>query len=161
MLTEPKRETLSGRMPISFLPTPYRVRVNESRFFAPTALDCLRLPALLGETIEVESICPSNGTVIQLTITGQGVTILDPPGCVMSVAAPGMAPANAAGNLDDPHSLTRQLAHFFSSPEAAALWLVAYPDVAILDIERAWQLVNDVTLDRDRAGLVAAGNFIE
>ena len=133
---------MGGRLPFSFQPSPYRVRVKESSFFAASALECLQLPVLLGEAVEVESICPSNGSTIRLTVTGLGVTSHDPAGCVMSLAVP---------------SLTR----FFSSPETAALWLVAYPEAVILRLDQAWQLAIDLTTHQQRPDGATATTFID
>ncbi len=130
-----------GRVPLSFRSSPYQVRVGESHFFAPSAVDCLRLPALLGESLEVTSVCPSSGQTICLIISEQGVTRRDPPGSVMSLASSSISPGRP---FDDPRDEDRQLSRFFSSPEAAALWLVAFPGVEILDLDRAWRLINGV-----------------
>jgi hypothetical protein len=122
---------LGGRLPLSFQPSPYRVRVKESAFFASSALACLQLPALLGAAIEVETFCPSNGLAIHLAITDQGVTSHDPAGCVMSFTDVGQASRQSSA---------QQLIRFFSSAEAAALWLVAYPNVEIVQLGQAWRL---------------------
>jgi hypothetical protein len=136
------------RLPLSFQPSPYRVRVKDSNFFAASALECLQLPALLGEDVDVTSICPSDGSAIHLTVTTQGVGSHDPPGCVVSVALHELPPGNGssclANNLTDPRNLARQQTRFFSSAEAAALWLVAYPNVAVLSLDQAWRLAVDL-----------------
>lgn len=133
-----------GLLPLSFQPTPYRVQVKDSAFFAASALECLQLPALLGETIDVNAVCPSNGSAIHLTVTAQGVKSHDPSGCVMSVAVIGQAARDGAGCLVDLRALDRQLTRFFSSAEAAALWLVPYPNVEILQLDRAWHLAAEL-----------------
>ena len=150
-----------GRMPLSFQPSPYRVRVKESSFFAGTALDCLQLPALLGETIQVETVCPTNGRAICLTVTGEGVANCDPPGCVLSLVTPGQMPGSPTASPDDRLKQARQLTHFFSSAEAAALWLVPYADVDILDLDQAWRLANGDADDRDRPVPVSPDKNIE
>lgn len=131
-----------GQMPISFRPTPYRVSVRDSFFYGRSALACLYLPALLGEPVCLETICPAYGSAIQLSVSQKGVTANDPPDCVLSVAVPGMTPGCAISGEDEPDGAAHQLTRFFSSAEAAALWLVAYPGVAILNINQAWRLVN-------------------
>jgi hypothetical protein len=146
-----------GRMPLSFRSSPYRVRVGESRFFASSALDCLRLPALLGEAIEVASICPSSGRAICLIVTEQGVTRQDPPACVMSLAAPRITLNHLHNSPDGSRGEARDLSRFFSSPEAAALWLVAYPGVELLNLDRAWQLANDVAAEDESMSLTGNG----
>ena len=129
-----------GFLPLSFQPSPYRVQVKDSTFFAVSALECLMLPALLGEAIDATAVCPSNGAAIHLTVTAQGVTCHEPPGCVMSVALIGPRAGNGASGLGDLRDLNRQLTRFFSSAEAAALWLVPYPQVEILQLDQAWRL---------------------
>lgn len=143
----------AGRIPLSFRPSPYQVRVGESRFFAPSALDCLRLPALLGESIEVTSVCPTNGQAICLIITEQGLGSHEPSGCVMSLVGPRMLPGRMFDRCDDSSNEERQLTHFFSSREAASLWLVAYPGVDVLGIDQAWRLVNGIAHDNKNVSL--------
>jgi hypothetical protein len=137
-----------GRLPLSFQPSPYQVRVKDSSFFATSALECFQLPFLLGETAHVSAVCPSNGSAIQLTVTTQGLTSQDPPGCVISVAVSGQMAldgcAQLANSLTDPEKLIRQLTRFFSSAEAAALWLVAYPSVQIFELDQAWHLAAEL-----------------
>ena len=150
-----------GRLPLSFQSSPYRVRVNESRFFAGSALDCLQLPFLLGGAVTVESTCPSNGQAIRLVIASQGVTCCDPPGCVLSLVMPGLMSRGAAEGLDDPGNMIRQLSHFFSTAEAAALWLVAYPEAAVLDIDQAWRLANHMVAGLGRTAPTAPGRTVK
>lgn len=150
-----------GLLPLSFQPTPYRVQVKDSAFFAASALECLQLPALLGETIDVTAVCPSNGSAIQLTVTAQGVTCHEPAGCVMSVAVIGQAARNGASSPAAIQDLNRQLTRFFSSAEAAALWLVAYPNVEILQLDQAWRLANELAGQHDRPDQVETSPSIE
>lgn len=133
-----------SQMPISFRPTPYRISVGESVFYGRSALACLSLPALLSEPMKLESICPASGSAIHIAVSQQGVTACDPPGCVLSVPVPGVAPGCALDGEDEPAGGAHQLDRFFSSAGAASLWLVAYPGVVVLDIDQAWQLANDI-----------------
>lgn len=154
-----------GRLPLSFQPSPYQVRVKDSNLFAASALECLQLPFLLGETIHVTTVCPSDGLAIQLTITDQGVTSHDPSGCVMSMMVSGQMtldePAQLAAILADPQKLIRQLTRFFSSSESAALWLVAYPNVVILQLDQAWRLAAALADQRSRSNQVEAASRID
>lgn len=143
----------AGRLPLTFQPSPYRVQLKESTFFAASALDCLRLPVLLGDTVTVESTCPSNGTMIHLVITSQGVTMCDPQDSVLSVVIPAASIATLAQELDGPVEPIRRLVHFFSSAEAASLWSVAYSDHAVLNMEQAWRLANLADLGQSRPNL--------
>ena len=150
-----------GRLPLTFQPSPFRVQLKESTFFAASALDSLRLPVLLGGTVTVESTCPSNGTMIHLVISSQGVTICEPKDCVLSVVVPATSIANLAQEPDGPVEPIRRLVHFFSSAEAASLWSVAYSDHAILNLEQAWRLANLAALGQYRPNLTSPERVVE
>jgi hypothetical protein len=147
---------MGSRLPLSFQPSPYRVRVKESNFFAASALECMQLPLLLGEGIEVETLCPSTGSTIQLIITDQGVARQSPRDSVMSLAVTGQTSAEPPMSLADLLNLARQQTRFFSSAEAAALWLVAYPDVQILQLDQAWRLATSLAVRRHESDQIAA-----
>ncbi|MBW2233737.1 MAG: hypothetical protein JRG92_22745 [Deltaproteobacteria bacterium] len=69
--------------------TPHRVRVAEKELYAWCALDTLFIPGLLGETADVESLCPISGEAIRLRVTPGSVESCDPSDAWLSVFLPG------------------------------------------------------------------------
>ncbi len=80
------------------VPTAHRFRVNGQHLYSWCALDALFLPGLLGETAEVESICPTTGAAIQLTIAPDGVRAYSPASRV-GASRMTRAPARAATHV--------------------------------------------------------------
>jgi len=122
--------------PLSLKATSYSIRVRDSRLYSPSALACLYLPAHLAEILFITATCPTYGSEISLTVTPTGVSASDPAGCVLSLVLPGEKDGQA-----------KELMRFFSSSQAAAIWLVPYPDVLILDIHQAWRLAMGLYAD--------------
>ena len=69
-------------------PTPHRLRIGANDLYAWCALDTLFLPGLLGETAEVESICPESGEPIRLTVAPDRFEGLEPDGAFLSIVDP-------------------------------------------------------------------------
>lgn len=76
-------------------PTPHKIRIAGKRLFAWCALDTLFIPGLLGEVGEVESTCPVSQVPVRLTVTPEGVQVVDPPDAVLSVVLPGLGSSGA------------------------------------------------------------------
>ncbi len=125
-------------------PTPYHFQVNGQRLFAWCAMDTLFLPALLGQTAQVESTCPATNTKIRLTITPAGIEAVNPPETAISVVIPGVTPSCQAGAKSGPQGPICSAMHFFSSYEAASPWLIAHPGTIILTMDKAWHLAQEV-----------------
>ena len=69
--------------------TPHRVTLSGREFYAWCALDTLFIPGLLGETAEVESVCPVSGGAVQLRVSPDCVESCEPPNTWVSVFLPG------------------------------------------------------------------------
>ncbi len=132
---------------LSLNPTPYQFRVNDRELFAWCALDTLFLPALLQQSAQVESTCPTSGARIRLRVAPEGVKAVEPPDVVLSIAVPGVTPCCETGAQSGPQGPVCTTMHFFSSREAARAWLIAHPGLAILSVEEAWQLAREVWIE--------------
>ena len=140
LTSSPANHRPVAQLPISFQATPFNIRVKDSTFFAASALACLSLPALFGETAQITTICPTYGLEIKITVTQDGITTSDPMDCVLSVMVPGKRPGSVYDSIIRSMDLANHLMRFFSSAAAASVWLVAYPGVTILAMDDAWQL---------------------
>lgn len=123
------------------IPTAHRFRVNGQQLYAWCALDALFMPGLLGKTAEVESICPTTGAAIRLTIAPDRVRAYSPAETVLSITVPGLS---CRRDPDDqstgPSSDACSQMDFFSSRAAAEEWVQNHPGVAILTVEEAFEL---------------------
>jgi alkylmercury lyase len=132
---------------LSLNPTPHQFRVNGRELFAWCALDTLFLPTLLQQSAQVESTCPATGAILRLTITPEGVQMLDPSGMILSIVTPGITPGCEPGAKSGPHGPVCSAMHFFSSGEAARPWLIAHPGLVIFSVQEAWQLAHEVWIE--------------
>ena len=94
-------------------------------------------PALIGQTVRVESPCASTGHPVRVTVTPEGVQQVEPPDAVVSVVAPEASP--------DVRRVFCDYVNFFSSDEAAADWLAEHPGATTLPVAEAYQLGRRLT----------------
>ena len=132
---------LESTAPLSLEQTPFRIRILESVLYAWSAVSCLVIPSLLMEKVGVDTRCPATGGEIKLFIAPEGIQSADPAGCVLSIAPPNYSAARAP--VGEPSSAigANRVMRFFSSRQAASMWLIPYPDVKILNLDEAWRLV--------------------
>jgi alkylmercury lyase len=121
-------------------PTPHRFRVDGRDLYAWCALDTLFLPALLGQTAEVESICPISRRNITLTVTPEKIEACSLPEVTLSIMT---AECCAPGPQGD---FCGQI-FFFASEDAAAAWIGGRSGMEILSVNDAFTLARAVYVD--------------
>jgi len=67
------------------------LRINGQSRCAWCAWDCLFIPALLGQTAEVSSVCPQTGEPIELIVSPNSVEQVRPDSAVLSMLLPDVA----------------------------------------------------------------------
>ena len=128
---------------LSLLPTPFRVRLEESVLFAHSPLDCLLLPMTLGYAITVESTCPADGSAIQISISPATITA-SIERCVLCIPLPDQTEAYDPYHISKLQNGHYRMMRFLSSPTTAALWTIAYPGIFILNLQQAWTLASSI-----------------
>ena len=131
-------------MALTLKPTDHKFVVDGQELYAWCAVDTLFLPGLVGETADVESICPATGERIRLRISPTGIESVEPRDTVVSVVIPGTSAACEPGQAKGAGSASCQSMNYFISREAAERHLGADSDVAILDVQEASQLAQKV-----------------
>jgi alkylmercury lyase len=120
---------------LSFLPTPYRFKVNGHVLYTWCALDTLIFPVWLERPAQVSSSGPVTGQPIHLTVTPERLEHFDPPSGVLSLLIQdGLA---TCCNIREAFCAYSQ---FFASREAASTWLSQHADAHLLPIEEAFTL---------------------
>jgi alkylmercury lyase len=117
---------------LTLRPTPHQFKLNDRTLFTWCALDALMFPALIGQTVEVESPCAGTGVPVQVTVTLEGVDHVEPIGAVVSLVAPEASP--------DVRRVFCDYVNFFRSAEAASVWLAEHPGATTLPVAEAYQL---------------------
>jgi alkylmercury lyase len=121
---------------LSLTPTAHRFTVGGRQLYTWCAWDTLFLPAMLGQSAEVESTCPVSGIDVRLTVDPNGVRRFDPQPLWVSF------PPSATVSTAD---ITRTFCchvHFVAAPER---WLGQHPEGTILDLDQAYELGRKVT----------------
>lgn len=132
---------------LTLRPTPHAFKLNGIQLYAWCALDTLFLPGLIGRRADVVSTCPVTGEEIRLAVRPDGIESAQPDGVVLSTVVPGYSAACAAGQKGGAQGPVCSSMHFFRDRRAAAAWLVAQPDIAILTLEEAWELARRVWIE--------------
>lgn len=115
--------------------TDHRFEVDGKRLFTWCAWDSLFLPELLQQTAHVESLCPTTGEKIGLTITPHGIEHRQPAGTVMSFVKPDAARVRQEWILNFCHYV-----YFFTSADEATRWVSKHPGTSVLSLEAAHEL---------------------
>ena len=119
---------------LTIAPMAHRLRVEGREVYAWCAWDALFLPALLGTSVEVESSCRATGAPVRLTVTPRGVESSESAGLSVSFLLPETEAMNANVITSFCHYV-----HFFSSREAAKLWLHEHPETFLLPLADAYE----------------------
>lgn len=117
---------------LTLRPTPHRLSVNGRTLYTWCALDALMFPALIGQTVQVESPCVSTGNPVRVLVTPGGVEQVEPPEAVMSLVSPEATPDIRRAFCD--------YVNFFSSEEEASAWLASHPRATTLPVKEAYEL---------------------
>ncbi|MCH8047982.1 MAG: alkylmercury lyase [Planctomycetes bacterium] len=128
-----------GILGLSQRPHPHHFQVNGRKLSTWCAWDALFLPALLGQTAEVESTCPATKASIHARITPDKVENIQPSAAVVSMVLP-----NQIGKTRDSAEIRNTFCchvHFFVSQESAAEWIaVKNHDMKLLSVEDGFEL---------------------
>jgi alkylmercury lyase len=127
-------------MALTQKPTPHRFRVEGRDLYAWCALDTLFLPALLGQTAEVESACPITRRNITLTVTPEKIEACNPPEVALSIVTGECCTPGPQGDF------CGQI-FFFTSQDAAEAWIGERSGMEILSAADAFTLAHAVYVD--------------
>jgi alkylmercury lyase len=124
-----------GYWGLTIRPMTHRLRVDGRELYAWCAWDTLFLPALLGRTAEVSSVCRASGEPVRLTVSPREVESAEPEAIAVSFLT-----ADADAMRADVITNLCHYIHFFGSADAAKPWLAQYPDAFLLTLEEAYEV---------------------
>jgi alkylmercury lyase len=118
------------------------VRVGDRRFgVTGCAPDVFYYAPLVRPSLHLEETCPVTGTPIRIVFTPDRVESVDPGGTVLPMPqVQQLAPAGAAGDIEEVDANVCAQGPFFSSAEAAQGWLAGHPGGRVFPIREAWDL---------------------
>jgi alkylmercury lyase len=124
---------------LSLTPTAHRFTVGGRLLYTWCAWDTLFLPAMLGQSADVESTCPSTGSDVRLTVDPNGVRRADPQPLWVS-----FPPAATTSTADITGTFCCHV-HFLATLAAAEQWLSQHPEGTVLDLDEAYALGRKAT----------------
>jgi alkylmercury lyase len=120
---------------LDLFPTRQQIRVGQRDLFAWCAWDALCLAPLLGEELEVTSLCPASGDDIRLRVAPEGVLDVEPDDVRLALRLPSQA-AGAGGSRD---TVARE-GRFLVDNRAAAEWSRSHPGLRLLSVDEGHRL---------------------
>jgi alkylmercury lyase len=111
------------------------LRINGQLRYAWCAWDCLFIPALLGESVQVSSVCAQTGDPIELTVSPRSVERVRPDTTVLSMRLPDLEDCR-----QDVVSNFCHFVHFFKDGEAARKWTATRPGTRVIALDQGLEL---------------------
>ena len=117
----------------------HRLTMNGTAFRTWCAWDTLFLPAMLGETVLIESESPVSGASVRLTVTPDEVESSTPEGAVVSIAT--IDPSiHDVLSVEAIWSNFCHQVYFFPSLEEASEWAEGKTNIALLSVRDGYEL---------------------
>ena len=121
---------------LTLVPTTHQFQIGQQTLFIWCAFDTLTYPVDLHLSARITSQCPVTGQTIRLTVMPEQILDLDPRDAQVSLKVSVAAECCSQNVRED----VCNHGHFFASPEAAAWWKEAHPEVLILNVAEAYQV---------------------
>ena len=119
---------------LSIRPTSHHFEIAGRTLYTWCAWDTLFLPAILGETAGVRSVCPASGAAVRLSVGPNAILDVSPPDVVLSFPVP-------ASICDDDIAASFCChVHFLAGGDAANRWAETHAETVILTLEEAFEL---------------------
>jgi alkylmercury lyase len=136
------QDQIVGALGLSLQVHPYRLVVDGVSLSAWCAEDTLFLPAILRQTVTIESLSPVSGRPIRLRVSPERVEEVSPAGALVSLVLVDPSREHVA-SVEAIWSAFCNYIHFFATQDEAERWATGTgrDDIAILSVEEgfAWQ----------------------
>jgi alkylmercury lyase len=130
-------DRIVGAMGLSLSEHPHRLSVAGVSFSAWCALDTLFLPALLGQTVTIESPSPVTHHPMRLRVSPTRVEEVHPEAAVVSFVLVGPSRENMA-SVEAIWSAFCTHVHFFATREEGEQWASSRDDIVLLTVEEGF-----------------------
>ena len=129
---------VTGILGLSLNETPHRLVIGGQRFSAWCAEDTLFLPAMLNQTVVVESQPPGSQARVRLVVSPERIEEIDPATAVVSMVVI-EGEAKDVNTVEAIWSNFCHHIHFFGSREEAEQWAAGRTDIGILSLEEGFE----------------------
>jgi alkylmercury lyase len=129
---------VTGILGLSLNESPHRLIIGGQQFSAWCAEDTLFLPAMLNQTVVVESQPPGSQARVRLVVSPERIEQVDPATVVLSMVVM-EAQAKDVNTVEAIWSTFCHHIHFFSSREEAEHWSAGRTDIGILSLDEGFE----------------------
>jgi alkylmercury lyase len=134
---------------LSLNPTQHQISMDNQRFYAWCAYDAMYAPGVIGKPAQIVSKDAVTGKMIQVSITPDGVEIVQPESAVVSIVSAEEDMRAGPESTRCTHML------FFESRESAEQWMQGRTGVSILTVEEVFELAKEFQIKpARRLGLI-------
>lgn len=137
------RGQVTGILGLSLNETPHRLVVDGKRFSAWCAEDTLFLPAMLNQTVVIDSQPPGSQAQVRLVVSPERIEQVEPATAVVSMVVI-EAEAKDVNTVEAIWSNFCHHIHFFSSRAEAEQWAAGRTDIEILSLDEGFELGRQV-----------------
>lgn len=120
---------------LTFKPTKHKIMFDNRTLYTWCAWDTLFLPAILGKTLEIESHCPIDDSIVKIRVNQEGVKSIEPKEAVISF----MLPSKECIQKDIQSNFCHYI-NFFPSTEIGHEWIKEHSKTYIISIEEAFKI---------------------
>ena len=120
---------------LTFKPTEHKIRFDDYTLYTWCAWDTLFLPTILGKTLDIESHCPMDNSIVRIRVDQEGVKAIEPKETVISF----MLPSQECIQRDIQRNFC-QYVNFFPSAEVGNQWIESHPKTYLISIEEAFKI---------------------
>lgn len=120
---------------LTFKPTKHKIMFDDHTLYTWCAWDTLFLPAILGKTLEIESQCPVDDSIVRVRVNPEGVQAIEPQEAMISF----MLPSKECIQTDIQRNFC-QYVNFFPSAEMGEQWVRQHSKTYLISIEEAFKI---------------------
>jgi len=122
---------------LAVTPMRHKLCVDRRTLWTWCAFDSLFIPEILGKTARVESSDPETGDILRLTVTPNGVEVVEPETTMVSLLPPDSSAFTSAANV---MAKFCRFVHFFASRESGESWVRKHPGTLLCSLGQAQEL---------------------
>jgi alkylmercury lyase len=128
-------QRIIGHGGLTFEPTQHKIMFEDRTLYTWCAWDTLFLPAILGKTLEIESQCPVDDSIVRVRVDQEGVKAIEPKEAVISF----MLPSKECIQKDIQSNFCHYV-NFFPSTKIGNEWVEKHSKTYLISIEEAFKI---------------------
>lgn len=129
------KQHIIGHGGLTFKPTKHKIMFDDHTLYTWCAWDTLFLPAILGKTLDIESQCPVDDSIVWVRVNQEGVQAIEPKEAMISF----MLPSKECIQKDIQSNFCYYV-NFFPSAKIGEQWVQQHSKTYLISIEEAFKI---------------------